>query len=50
MKLPPEALGLLSKGLTVETKLRWPWLSWTIDLLVVAGQIQLLYWLAKAIF
>jgi len=45
MRLPPSALGLLSKGLTAESKVRWPWFAWVIDLLVVAGQFDLLYWL-----
>lgn len=49
MKLPPDALGLLSKGLTAEARARWPWAAWSVDLLVVAGQLQLLYWLAQAL-
>jgi hypothetical protein len=49
MKLPPDALGLLSKGMTDEAKARWPWLAWVVDLMVVAGQVQLLVWLAQAL-
>lgn len=49
MRLPPDALGLLSKGLKPEIRIRWPVIAWLIDLLVVAGQVQLLYWLYRAI-
>lgn len=49
MRLPPDGLGLLSKGLKPEVRVRWPVIAWLIDLLVVAGQVQLLYWLYLAI-
>ncbi len=49
MKLPPDGLGLLSEGLSDEAKDRWPWLAWTVDSLVVGGQLQLLYWLAQVL-
>jgi len=49
MKLPPDALGLLSKGLKPEIRARWPLASGIIDLGVVAGEVWLLCWLSRAI-
>lgn len=49
MKLSPDALGLLSKGLKPETRARWPLVGWLIDILVVAGHGVLLYWFYVAI-
>jgi len=49
MKLPPDALGLLSKGLKPEIRARWPLASWIIDLGVVASEVWLLCWLYRAI-
>lgn len=44
-----DGLGLLSQSLSAEAKRRWPWLALSVDLLVVAGQLQLLYWIVQAV-
>lgn len=49
MKLSPDALGLLSKGMKPEARARWPFVAWSVDLLVVYGHGLLLYWLYIAI-
>lgn len=50
MKMSPNALGLLSRGLHPDFRQRAPLVGWIVDLLVVAGHGLMFYWLYLAIW
>ncbi len=43
MRIPLNGLNLLSRGLSDQAKRQWPWLAMGVDVLVVFGQIYILF-------